>query len=287
MDQFLDKPLSPSRANQFRDCELLYRYRTIDKLPERPSPAAVRGTLVHNVLESMFGMEALSRTPDNVVALLPEALASMLAENPSIVYAVESTLEWSPEAAVMETQPTPSPESVASFIEIATGLVEAYFALEFPQELNPTALEMKVNTRLDSGVEVHGIIDRFETNGGGAIRISDYKTGKAPDARWEDKSWFQMLFYALITWRDKGVIPAELRLIFLGNSRILTKSPTETELLKTENTINEIARDIKEAVMTGNFKPRKSGLCQFCTHQDICTVFGGKILPLPYTPIER
>src|SRR5690348_4160138 len=41
--------LSPSRAGDFMTCPLLYRFRVIDQLPERPSPAAVRGTLVHAV----------------------------------------------------------------------------------------------------------------------------------------------------------------------------------------------------------------------------------------------
>ncbi|HEY4866214.1 MAG TPA: PD-(D/E)XK nuclease family protein, partial [Candidatus Dormibacteraeota bacterium] len=43
--------LSPSRAGDFLTCPLLYRFRVIDRLPEPPSPAAVRGTLVHAVLE--------------------------------------------------------------------------------------------------------------------------------------------------------------------------------------------------------------------------------------------
>src|SRR3712207_8287961 len=44
--------LSPSRAADFKTCPLLYRFRTIDRLPERKSLAAVRGTLVHSVLRS-------------------------------------------------------------------------------------------------------------------------------------------------------------------------------------------------------------------------------------------
>ncbi|WP_199815751.1 PD-(D/E)XK nuclease family protein, partial [Streptomyces scabiei] len=32
-------------------CPLLYRFRVIDRLPEKPSEAATRGTLVHAVLE--------------------------------------------------------------------------------------------------------------------------------------------------------------------------------------------------------------------------------------------
>ena len=43
--------LSPSRASDFMQCPLLYRFRVIDRLPSPPSAAAARGTLVHAVLE--------------------------------------------------------------------------------------------------------------------------------------------------------------------------------------------------------------------------------------------
>lgn len=43
--------LSPSRASDFMQCPLLYRFRVIDRLPEKPSEAATRGTLVHAVLD--------------------------------------------------------------------------------------------------------------------------------------------------------------------------------------------------------------------------------------------
>ena len=51
--------LSPSRAGDFMTCPLLYRFRTIDKLPEPASPDAVRGTLVHKVLEDLFDLPAM------------------------------------------------------------------------------------------------------------------------------------------------------------------------------------------------------------------------------------
>ena len=50
--------LSPSRASDFMQCPLLYRFRVIDKLPEKPSEAATRGTLVHAVLERLFDAPA-------------------------------------------------------------------------------------------------------------------------------------------------------------------------------------------------------------------------------------
>src|SRR3712207_9271155 len=54
--------LSPSRAADFKTCPLLYRFRTIDRLPERKSLAAVRGTLVHAVLERLYDLPARRRT---------------------------------------------------------------------------------------------------------------------------------------------------------------------------------------------------------------------------------
>ena len=55
--------LSPSRAADFKQCPLLFRFRTIDKLEGPPSPAAARGTLVHAVLEHLFDLPAAERTP--------------------------------------------------------------------------------------------------------------------------------------------------------------------------------------------------------------------------------
>ena len=50
-------------------CPLLFRYRTIDRLPQPPSSAAARGTLVHAVLERLFDLPAAERTPER--RLLP------------------------------------------------------------------------------------------------------------------------------------------------------------------------------------------------------------------------
>ncbi|MCZ9339058.1 PD-(D/E)XK nuclease family protein, partial [Streptomyces sp. TRM76130] len=63
--------LSPSRAGDFMQCPLLYRFRVIDRLPEKPSEAATRGTLVHAVLERLFDAPAAERTPPRAKALVP------------------------------------------------------------------------------------------------------------------------------------------------------------------------------------------------------------------------
>ena len=55
--------LSPSRASDFKQCPLLYRFRAVDRLPEPPTKAQVRGTLVHSVLERLFSLPRADRTP--------------------------------------------------------------------------------------------------------------------------------------------------------------------------------------------------------------------------------
>src|SRR6266480_3194075 len=62
--------LSPSRAGDFMQCPLLYRFRVIDQLPEPPSPAATRGTMVHAVLERLFDLPAGERTLERAARLI-------------------------------------------------------------------------------------------------------------------------------------------------------------------------------------------------------------------------
>src|ERR1700744_107188 len=71
--------LSPSRAADFKQCPLLYRFRAIDRLPEPPSTAQVRGSVVHAALEQLYGMPAASRGPDTAVSLVGSAWDQVIA----------------------------------------------------------------------------------------------------------------------------------------------------------------------------------------------------------------
>src|SRR5881275_276979 len=74
--------LSPSRAADFKTCPLLYRFRCIDRLPETPSRAATRGTVVHAVLEQLFDLPAAERTLEAARAMVPAAWRRVLSESP-------------------------------------------------------------------------------------------------------------------------------------------------------------------------------------------------------------
>jgi putative RecB family exonuclease len=56
--------LSPSRVESFLSCPLAFRFASIEKLPDPPTVATTRGSLVHRALELLFLEPAPDRTSD-------------------------------------------------------------------------------------------------------------------------------------------------------------------------------------------------------------------------------
>jgi len=258
--------LSPSRAGDFMTCPLLYRYRVIDRLPEPPSPAATRGTLVHAVLERLFDHPAAERTPEAARELLRPQWDRLLAEEPEL-------------AGLFEAE-----DQREVWLEEAAAMVDRYFTLEDPRRLEPAHRELHVTTVLESGLALRGYIDRLDVAPGGEIRIVDYKTGSAPRAEFEARALFQMKFYALVLWRSQGTIPRLLQLIYLGSGEIVRYAPDEADLLATERKVNALWQAIQRAAKAGDWRERPGRLCNWCAHQAICPAFGGTPPPLPTFP---
>ena len=256
--------LSPSRASDFMTCPLLFRFRTVDKLPEPSSPDAVRGTVVHKVLEDLFDLPADDRTPAQAALMLQPAWEAVLEADPGIA----------------EMFGAEGPE-VGAWLESCRKSLDRYFTLEDPTRLEPSEREMYVETLLDSKLLLRGFIDRLDVAPTGEIRVVDYKTGRSPREAFEAKALFQMKFYALVIWRMRGVVPRMLQLIYLGNGEVLRYSPDERDLLATERKVEALWAAIGRAQLSGDFRPRKSALCGWCAHQSLCPEWGGTPPPLP------
>src|ERR1700759_3845925 len=76
------RSLSPSRAADFKSCPLRYRLRVVDRVPEPPRREAMRGTLVHAVLEKLFDLPAGERPPERAIAALGSAWHDLLESEP-------------------------------------------------------------------------------------------------------------------------------------------------------------------------------------------------------------
>ncbi|CAN5827394.1 RecB family exonuclease [soil metagenome] len=265
--------LSPSRAADFMSCPLLYRFRTIDRLPEPADPAAFRGTLVHAVLERVFDLPAARRVPAEAEALLEPMLAAALATDP------RAAAMFAPPG---EAEPV-DVERVdrAEFLEQCRALLTTWFTLEDPSLLEPAERELYVEHVLDSRLLLRGIVDRVDVAPTGEIRVVDYKTGRSPSEHFEAKALFQMKFYALVLWRTRGVLPALLQLVYLGNSEVVRYVPDEADLLATERKLEALWAAISRATESGDWRARPSALCGWCAHQALCPAYGGTPPPLP------
>ncbi len=261
--------LSPSRAADFKTCPLLYRFRCIDRLPEGPSPAATRGTMVHAVLESLFDLPAAQRTVDAARAMLPTAWAQLRADDPGVDVLFADDADGGGFAAWMES---------------AEALIGNYFTLEDPTRLEPASREERIEIIVD-GVRLRGIVDRIDVSPAGDLRVIDYKTGASPREAFEGKALFQMKFYALVLWRTRGVVPRQLRLMYLADTDTLTYQPDGDELLRFERTLKAIWAAIERAMQTGDFRPSPGRLCDWCDHKQHCPAFGGTPPPFPQNPV--
>ena len=283
--------LSPSRAGDFMRCPLLYRFRVIDRLPERPSAAATRGTVVHAVLERLFDVPALERTPVRARSMVAGEWRRLLAARPELaeLFAPGGTAS-SPGCGGPGTgQPrlpdggTGPHERLERWLAEAEALVERWFTLEDPTRLEPAERELYVETALDSGLRLRGYVDRLDVAPGGELRVVDYKTGRAPRPEYAGGALFQMRFYALVLWRLRGVVPRRLQLVYLGSGEVLSHDPDERELLAVERKLLALWEAIRRATATGDWRPRPGRLCDWCDHRAVCPEFGGTppAYPLP------
>jgi putative RecB family exonuclease len=241
--------LSPSAVSEYENCPLLYKYRKIDKLPEPPSLDAERGTLIHTVLQDLFELSANDRTPQSAIDLLPSRWKAQLEDKPALLEMVTNEKEW---------------------LDRSSALLTTYFTLENPATFEATHREMHLENDFAENIYLHGYVDRLDIAPTGEVRIVDYKTGKSPKPGWEEKALFQLRVYALLYWKNSGVLPRLLQLIYLGDGRLVKSNPTMSELESTEKTLRRVAKDIFISTEKEFWPPKPSRLCDWCYFKKIC-----------------
>ncbi|MFE2616529.1 RecB family exonuclease, partial [Micromonospora chalcea] len=240
--------LSPSRAADFKTCPLLYRFRSIDRLPERPTVEQARGTLVHAVLERLFDLPASARTPESAGELVAPQWDRLVTEEPEL-------------ASLFADGDTAGPQE---FLRSATALLDGYFAVEDPRRLEPAEREALISAVVDDELLIRGYLDRLDVAPDGALRVVDYKTGGAPREAFEARALFQLKFYALVLWRTRGVVPRVLRLLYLKDAEVCDYAPDADELVRFERTVVALWRASGPPTARKDLRPGPRGGCDGC-----------------------
>lgn len=276
----LKATLSPSRISDFNSCPLKFRYRNIDRFPERPGAEAFRGTVVHKVLEDLFDLPRERRTQQEALGSLRSAFDRLFADTPDARFAVDAELQWPDDA-----QPA-SPEAVQAFVSGLPRFIERYFEIERPETFDATHRERYVRGRLDDDLWLHGFVDRIDVAPSGEVRIVDYKTGKAPNPGYEDKTLFQLRCYALLWEREHDQPVRRLQMLFLGGGEPLRHDPRPAEIARVQDQVQLVWSDMKRANERAEWRPKPSKLCDWCSFQHLCPAKGGTAPTFEPVPIE-
>lgn len=247
--------LSPSRASDFKQCPQLFKFRSIDKIPEPTSIYQARGTTAHLALERLFDLPADERTPDMLYDLFRAAWTELRT--------IEEYSELFPETDDERSWGVESLQVLAN-----------YFSLEDPAQIAPYDRELDMLEAMDE-ITIRGILDRIDERSDGELVITDYKTGKAPPERYALSAFFALKIYALLVRNRIGRTPIELRLLYLGNATMYRIPIDDAALDGMERQLKALWTAINRAIEREHFPPRTSVLCGWCSFQDICPAFEG------------
>jgi putative RecB family exonuclease len=250
----LPRTLTPSKVTAFTRCPLAFRFSAIERRPEPPSPAKVKGTLVHAALEGLFWNHSQgTRSPAAGVDELSRAWEQLQDDS---------------EFVGLELSPTES----EAFLDDARTLIDNYFALENPDSVRAVGVELGVETVVD-GMRLRGKIDRLDIEPDGSLRVVDYKTGRAPSERYERGSLVGVQMYALLCESVLGRAPAEVRLLHLREPLAITSVASEQTIRGQRRRTVAVWTAIERACDAEDFRPQVGPLCNFCHFKADCPAF--------------
>ncbi|MGH9000410.1 MAG: RecB family exonuclease, partial [Acidimicrobiia bacterium] len=246
--------LSPSKISAFKHCPLAFRFSVIDGLPEPPSTAASRGTLVHRALELLMLRPPAGRTRAAALADLSRARGE-LADHPEFA-----------DLGLADAE-------LESFHEEAASLVERYFEIEDPTVVRPIGLELRLTVDV-GGLTLRGVIDRLWLDGNGDLVVTDYKTGAPPRAGYEQGRLGGVHFYSLLCERVLGRRPARIELMYLSTPEVISTTPSAQSVAGTERLAAALYAALERACQREDFRPRPGPLCDWCTFRPYCPAWG-------------
>ena len=247
--------LSPSRVESFLSCPLAFRFSSIERLPDLPSVATTRGSLVHRALELLFLEPAPQRTSEALDRSIESAITEFRTESDFTLLDLDD-------------------EQTAVFDDECRQLAANYLTMEDPTTIRDIGLELRLEAPVGD-LTLRGIIDRLELDADGELIVIDYKTGRAPSPNWERKSLSGLNFYAFLCESIFGKRPAAIRLMYLKSGETITATPSaqSTKFLTTRTTA--VYKAVTAACQRDDFRPRQSALCNYCSYQQWCPEFGG------------
>jgi len=241
--------LSHSSVQLYRGCPQRWKFRYVDKVPEKPRSYFSFGKSVHAGLEFL-----LATLPDKLPTL--DELVTFHKAN------------W-----IREGYDTPQQEKW--FYNEGERILRGFYAKHQNDFKNVFKIEYKFTFDMD-GVPLTGFIDRIDLTSKGGMNLIDYKTGKAFDKA-RVRSDPQVSLYQIVAEKIFGKPVESVTLYHLNSLTPLTVPAHSATLLKNvREAVVEAAKGINDSRFDP--KPEPNGHCQWCDYLQICPAFADKKL---------
>ena len=278
--------LSVSTLNAFLKCPLSFYFNKGLKLPSETNEAMVFGSIIHEVLEKIYisaDSSQISELTSKTVLSLEKALASFESIFEEKSYQLSSD-------RIKKDDYIRGIRIIENLYKKAGYLKDGVIAVE--KHLKGIKLGDILNTTVDlsdiSDVELNGKIDKIECEEG-VIRLIDYKTGKAENAKKKlvapsEKEplggdyWRQAVFYYILVTNagidisDKEIL---VKYVFVEDSTSEDGFSETEDIRITQEDVDTVLEQIRDAVMKlkeGNFNcgcgqvkdDRNNYPCDYC-----------------------
>ncbi len=251
----LPRALSPSRLLDFQSCPRRYQYAAVERIPQPATYATTRGRVVHHVLEHLHQRPASERTSSLAQSLLPAALDAVVDDGVRADLANEVDLD-------------------RRLVADARQALENYRKIEDPARVVHEGTELRLEVTIES-VPMLGILDRLDREPDGGLVIVDYKTGRAPSREYDSRTFANTELYAALYREARGETPHVIRLLYLGDARVLERSVSTVVVSARARAAAQAWNRITAYYEAGDFPARPSPrACRWCPFRERCAASG-------------
>ncbi len=240
--------LSHSGASTFDQCPRRWRFRYVDRLPDLPGEPALIGTFAHRVLELLLQEAPEARTVERARQIARAEWPSFSDNGAYKALGLDQFQQ-------------------RHFRLRAWKAIEGLWDLEDPVAVDVTATEEHVTATLGE-VPFRGVVDRIEAGSDGLV-VTDYKSGRAPSARYAADRLYQVMLYAAAVAEHHPTPPARARLYYLGQT-VLDAEVTESSMAEAVERLQRTWADIVAACKSDSFEPRPGAICEYCSYAEHC-----------------
>jgi putative RecB family exonuclease len=207
----------------------------------------VTGTLVHDVLEKLMALPAQERTPDTAWELLRTLGAKTVDNLPKYGLA---------------------PAQAQDLKEKSAESLKGYFEIEDPREveIESGGVEQDIRTEI-SGVRFNGRIDRLTE--GQFRRVTDYKTGKRPEASYLPDTLRQVMLYAAALASINKPVD-EVELLYLNNAERVRRPAYRAAIERATSDLVENRAKMESAFSSLSWPATPGGICRTCAFRNVC-----------------